>query len=266
MFELEGLTRESARSLFPVEQRIIEVPFRDIQWRESGTGDGSKTLSGYAAVFNQVTTLYDGTYYRMDEVILPGAFDAVLAKHPDVHFNHGHDMKTAMARTLAPGPIGKLDLTADLHGLKVHARLNPNDPDVIKLAAKMDYSVIDQMSFMFRCLSSGYKWESETDENGKEIDLRTIKEISELFDVCVCAQGAYATTSADLRTLLAAAGERARAVPETPAPGQRSQEVAGDANAASVPSPTDERRKALMAARARAAVARLEYPEMEDTE
>lgn len=263
--ELDGLTPDSIRALFSPDYRIVAAPMDDLQWRESDTGDGSRILDGFPAVYGVTTVLYDGTYWRFEERIDSGAFDAVLSRDPLVHFNLGHDMNTAMASTHVRSGLGSLELTsAPPKGLHAYARLNPVDPDVIKLASKMDIGVMNQMSFAFRVKASGFTLTTTTDDTGKETDLRVIHEIDELFDVCVCAQGAYSTTEASLRTLLAAAGGRAiPAVPERSAPGQRSEEVAGDTNGARE---AVGRRRQLAVARAKAAMAAIEYPEMEDHE
>ena len=198
MNDLDGLTRDSIRALVGPEMRTVAVRLDDLQWRESGSGDGSRVLTGYAAVTGQVTTLYAGRNYQMDEVIAPGAFDEVLAGNPDVHLNIGHDMNRAIARTGING-VGGLQLSVDPHGLRVYARVSGSDPDVQALAAKMDLGIMDQMSFAFRigaqtCLTT-------IDESGRETDLWTIETVSDLYDTCVCAQGAYSTTEAALRTL-----------------------------------------------------------------
>lgn len=211
---LDGLTSESIRALFVPEMRTVAVPLRDLQWRESGSGDGTRILSGYAAVFNQTTTLYSGKYYELQEVIAPTAFDEVLSRNPDVHLNIGHDMSRAIARTGIKG-VGGLELSVDAHGLRVYARLNPADPDVQALAAKMDIGVMDQMSFAFRMGATTEV--CMTDENGRETELLTIDSVSELYDVCVCAQGAYSTTEAALRSL-ALSGARTREVEPAGAP------------------------------------------------
>jgi HK97 family phage prohead protease len=208
MHELDGLTNDSIRSLFAPELRTIAVPLQDLEWRESGSGDGSRILSGYAAVFNQRTTLYSGKYFQLDEQIDAAAFDDVLSRNPDVHLNIGHDMTRAMARTGIKG-VGGLELSVDAHGLRVYARLSSSDPDVQALAAKMDLGVMDQMSFAFRMGATTEV--CETDEDGRETELLTINTIAELYDVCVCAQGAYSTTEAALRTL-AMAGAHDREV------------------------------------------------------
>jgi len=179
-----------------VEARHALVRFRDVEFRDaSGTGDGSFTLTGYAAVYDQETILYDGSWWRLREVIAPGAFDTVLATSPDVHLNIGHDMTRAIARTNVDG-VGGLELSSDDEGLRVFARLDPADPDVVSLAAKMNRGIVDQMSFAFTIARAQY--DSTVDENDFEDELRTILEIGQLYDTAVCAQGAYPQTSAEL--------------------------------------------------------------------
>lgn len=219
MYELDGLTAESIRALIAPELRTIDVPSQ-VQWRKSGSGDGSRVFSGYAAVCGQRTTLYSGKYYQLDEVIAPGAFDAVLAEMPDVHFNMGHDMNKTMARTNAPGPLSKLELSTDAHGLRTFVRLNPENRTVQELVPLMDDGVMDQMSFAFRMGATSEV--TETDEGGRETVLLTIETVAELIDVCVCARGVYSTTEAALRSL-AMAGAHNREVTEA---GEGAQETA----------------------------------------
>src|SRR5450759_2488034 len=140
---LEGLTRDSVQALVrELGPRTMAVPLNKLEWRESKSGDGSRVLDGYASVFGVRTTLYNGRDYQMDEIISPGAFDAVLAGSPDVHLNMGHDNNKSMARTTAPGPMSKLQLTADAHGLRVYARLNPENRTVQELTPMMNDGVM----------------------------------------------------------------------------------------------------------------------------
>lgn len=199
MYELDGLTPDAIRSLVAPELRTVTVPAEAIEWRGSGSGDSSRLFTGYAAVCGQRTTIYCGKYYQLDEIIAPGAFDEVLSQDPDVHFNMGHDMNKSMARTKAPGPLSKLELSMDAHGLRTFARLNPENRTVQELIPLMDDGVMDEMSFAFRMGKTSEI--TETDENGRETVLLTIETVAELIDVCVCARGAYSTTEAALRSL-----------------------------------------------------------------
>jgi len=141
-----ALSEELTRTAGPIEARHALVQFRDVEFRDAqGTGDGSYTLTGYAAVYGVETVLYDGSWWRFREVIAPEAFVPVLGRTPDVHLNIGHDMTRAIARTGIDG-VGGLELASDDQGLRVFARLDPADPDVVSLAAKMNRGIVDQMT------------------------------------------------------------------------------------------------------------------------
>lgn len=190
------------------EPRQVVARLSDMQWRDAGdTGDGTYTLSGLAAVYGQTTVLYKGKFWTLEEEIAPGAFTNVLASDPEVHFNHGHDMRTAMARLTHVGQdgtvgAGGMKLWESAIGLNVFARLNPELSFVSDLAVQMGDGVVDQMSFKFRIGAETLV--TSVDEDGYETDHYTVTEISELYDVCVCAQGAYPQTTASIRSVLAA--------------------------------------------------------------
>jgi HK97 family phage prohead protease len=197
------------------ELRYCIAPITHIDVRDStGTDDGSWTMSGYAAVFNQETVLYDGSFVRIKEIIDAGAFNSVLAEQPMtspegvVHLNIGHDMNRAVAATDVDG-IGGLQLAADSHGLHFLARVDREDPDGIAMAVKMRRGVIKQASFAFTVAKS--QWLTTENDDGPDEDLRTILEMKHLYDVCSCAQGAYPQTVSQLRSMAAAIGQPAGA-------------------------------------------------------
>lgn len=240
------------------ELRYAVVPIRDVVFRDAqATGDGSWLIEGYAAVFDQETVLYDGSFFRVKESIAPGAFSAVLARtalpagDPNrtlVHLNYVHDMQAAVASTDAPGPIGRLELAQDDVGLRFTARVDREDPDAQRMAVKMRRGVANQASFAFTL----ERWTATTTDlaDGREEDDRRILEVRNLFDVCVCPQGAYAQTVSTLRSLAAAIGRSPegeghprRSDPEgAPAVAEQNARGGGD----------DTRAKRLAAARARA--------------
>lgn len=190
-------------SVTDAELRFAVAPLRNVQFRDAtATPDGSWTISGYAAVFDQETTLYDGTFYTMRESIAPGAFDAVLATNPVVHLNLGHDMNRSVAATDVPmGEIGSLTLRADPIGLNFLARVDCLDPDAQAMAIKMSRGVIRQASFMFTI--AGQVMTEEQDSSGHLTETRRVTEVRDLFDVCATPAGAYPQTSANLRSMAA---------------------------------------------------------------
>ena len=170
----------------------------ELQWRVPGDADNYRLLTGYPAVFNSITTLYEGKRWVLQEQIAPGAFDDVLSD--DCHLNYVHESASAMARNGIAG-IGGMELSVDDHGLRVHAKLPLDDLDVQRLAPKMDRGVVDQMSFAFTVAEEeAYIF---TDERDREVTLYTIKKVKRLYDVCVAPIGAYSQTEAALRSVFA---------------------------------------------------------------
>lgn len=192
--------------------RYAVAPITHVDVRDtSATGDNTWTMEGYAAVFNQETTLLDSKFLRLTESIDPGAFTRVLREQPGmgaggvVHFNFGHDMNRAVAATDVPAnQPGSLELHADAHGLHFRAKVPRDDPDGVAMASKMRSGVVKQASFAFTVADSSY--ETFESENGPDVEHRTILELSHLYDVCATAQGAYSSTVAGLRSYGSALG------------------------------------------------------------
>lgn len=206
----------------PVLRRAV-APLAGVEVRESvATGEDTHVFTGYAAVTDTTTTLYEGKRWVWRERIAPGAFTEVLADlrsgaatYPVV-LNHEHDNRRAVASTAVPSHMpGGLELTEDGMGLRTFARLDATDPDVQALVPKIRARIVAQMSFAFRVAPQGLTTEVTEDEDGRTIETDTITRIASLYDVTVCAHGAYPTTSAELRGHLAAAG-RSGIDPEDP--------------------------------------------------
>lgn len=156
----------------------------DLRFARPGNPDAPEgtTLRGHAAVFNRVSHDLGGFRTR----ISPGAFRDVLATNPDVHLVWDHNMRYVLARTAN----NTLDLREDHNGLRVFAKLAPTTyaKDLEILMRRGD---LDQMSFA--CTIGKDRW----DEQHGEI-VRTILSVDGLFDVTVCAQGAFPQTDAGL--------------------------------------------------------------------
>ena len=144
--------------------------------------DGIK-VSGYAAVFNQVTDI--GGMFR--EVIAPGAFKGAIGRD-DVVFLVNHD-GLPLARTRS----GTLTLSEDDHGLRIDTVLDAKDPDVQSIVPKMQRGDLDKMSFAF--VATRQTWDETQDP-----PVRTIHE-ADLYDVSIVTSPAYDGTSIALRSL-----------------------------------------------------------------
>jgi Escherichia/Staphylococcus phage prohead protease len=186
-------------------KRTLVVPLSDVEWRDTGDPErkGETTLRGHAAVFNSLSEDLGG--FR--ELIEPGFFRAALQRQPDVRLLINHE-DLPLARTKS----GTLELREDPRGLHVFARLDKNDPDVVRLRGKMQRGDVDQMSFAFTLREDGDTW--DTTEDGSIV--RTLREdgANELFDVSVVTYPAYRATDVSMRSVLDDAIARGR-VPGT---------------------------------------------------
>jgi hypothetical protein len=144
--------------------------------------DNSRTVAGYAAVFNSPTDI--GGAFR--EQIAPGAFTKALTG--DVRALFDHDTSMVLGRTKS----GTLRLSEDSRGLAVEIDL-PDTQLGRDLSASLARGDIDGMSFGFRVT------DQEWDETGNT-PLRTIRGV-ELFEVSVVTFPAYADTEVALRSL-----------------------------------------------------------------
>lgn len=199
-FDLLGI--ENIRAIVCGDVRTRVRDDAELQWRvpgEPGEADKYRVLTGYPAVFNAVTTLYEGKRYVIQEKIAEGFFDDVLSN--DCHLNYVHESASAMARNGLQG-IGGMTLSVDAHGLRVYAQLPLDDWDVQRIAPKMDRGVVNQMSFAFTPAEEDLH--IFTDEQDREVHLYTLKKCRRMFDVCVAPLGAYSQTEAALRSVFAA--------------------------------------------------------------
>jgi HK97 family phage prohead protease len=174
--------------------RSFTFPFQIAQFANSGAEGGGRILRGHAAVYDRLSLDLGG--YRVK--IAPGAFTKVLDQSPDVHLVWDHDTSKTLARTRN----NTLELRDDPMGLHVWGRLAPTSY-AEDLAVLMERGDVDQMSFA--CDIGVDTWT----ESGEEIT-RTIEEVEALYDVTVCAQGAFPQTDSRLAADLASAIEAGR--------------------------------------------------------
>lgn len=168
------------------------------KFADSGREGGGRFLRGHAAVFGQKS--HDLGGYRVE--IAPGAFSNVLAQNPDVHLVWDHDTRYVLARTIS----GTLELKQDAQGLSVWASLAPTSY-ADDLAILMERGDVDQMSFA--CDIGQDDWTQDGEGDDSEVT-RTIMSVSGLYDVTVCAQGAFPQTETALAADLASAREAGR--------------------------------------------------------
>lgn len=148
--------------------------------------DGTVTVEGYAAVFDQETDI-GGVFI---EVVRQGAFRNAIARGDDVAFliNHG-------GLPLARSTSRTLELSEDAQGLRIRTTLDGSDPDVRRIVPKMKRGDLSKMSFAFSMDGGVQRWASSG-----EVDLREIIEVGSLSDVSIVTYPAYEGTSIAMRS------------------------------------------------------------------
>jgi len=176
------------------DREVRVLGLEGLEIRHSGRPNEGFTLRGYVAVHDQ--TSHDLGGFR--EQIAAGAFDEVLATNPDVHLTWDHDTRYVAART----KNNTLHLSSDEHGLLIDAQVG-NYTWAKDLRTALERGDINQGSFAFTVADDGDEYAADDDGNV----MRTIRNVGNLYDVTVTAQGAYPQTSlAAMRSLAAATG------------------------------------------------------------
>lgn len=162
-------------------------------------GDERKTVSGYATTFNEPYELhrmaYGGTVYIVNEQVDRNAFDKT--DMDDVIMQYDHE-----GRVFARTSNNTLELDPDEHGLHIRAELGGTEIGR-QLFEEIEGGYTTKMSFGFRV---GKDKREETEERDEETGittitvLRTILEISKLYDVSAVSLPANDATSISARS------------------------------------------------------------------
>lgn len=157
--------------------------------------DEEKKVRGYASTFNEPYTLYEDDSFRFDEVVDADAF--ATTDMSDVIMQYNHE-----GRVFARTKNGTLGLSTDQTGLHIRADLGGTEIGR-QLYEEIEGGYTDKMSFGFRVGKDKQEQTEERDENGlvTVTVLRTIQEISKLYDVSAVSIPANDATSISARNL-----------------------------------------------------------------
>ena len=180
-----------------LEVRLSEGrEYRDMAALSRIEGDG-KIVEGYATTFNEPYVLFrdamNGVEYIFREQVDPNAFDKTDMTDVIMQYNHE-------GRVFARTNNGTLGLNADDHGLHIRADLGGTEIGR-QLYEEIEGGYTDKMSFGFRVGKDKTEQTEERDENGMITVniLRTILEISKLYDVSAVSIPANDATSISAR-------------------------------------------------------------------
>lgn len=160
------------------EQRK-QIAYTNLELRALDDSEDGWTVSGYAAVFDSPSEPLPWTEY-----VKRGAFTKTIKDGADVRLLIDHT-GVPLARTKS----GTLTLREDGKGLFMEARLDPNNPDAVKMRSALMRGDVSQMSFAFETIKDS--WNND----------RTVRELREvrLHDVSIVTYPAYEQTSAEIR-------------------------------------------------------------------
>jgi HK97 family phage prohead protease len=160
-----------------------EFRFSTAVLRAAGTPEKPK-ISGYAARYNVKTNLQPG----LNEIILPGAFSATIARKDDCYCAFNHDAQQIIARVRA----GTLRLNEDDEGLHFDADVDPEVSYANDLLRNIRSGAISECSFGFYCDDEDFA----DDSDGLVRQLRAVT----CFDVSPVVQAQYSGTSVSARS------------------------------------------------------------------
>lgn len=170
--------RENRWVIVNAEQRK-QIAYTNLELRAIDDSEDGWTVSGYAAVFDSPSEPMPFTEY-----VKRGAFRKTIKDGADVRLLIDHT-GVPLARTKS----GTLKLREDDKGLYMEARLDPNNPDAVKMRSALMRGDVSQMSFAFETIKDS--WNAD----------RTVRELREvkLHDVSIVTYPAYEETSAEIR-------------------------------------------------------------------
>lgn len=156
---------------------------------ERNSEDNGNTLSGYAVVFEEDTTIGN----QFTERVKRGAFDGVDMSNTFALFNHDWDKPL--------GKVGKnLTLSTDERGLKFDLEL-PNTSYANDLIENVRNGIVEGCSFGFTIEEDSWT------RNETGLPNRAIERVGELFEITLTHIPAYPTTEVAMRSMEAALEE-----------------------------------------------------------
>ena len=161
---------------------IRSIPSKEL--RVATAADGTRSLSGYAVVFNSSSLDLGG----FNEICAPGMFTRTLRDSPDVLCLRDHNASLLMGRTKS----GTLSLSEDANGLRFVCNL-PDTTQAADMIASIERGDLDACSFGFNVVSD--QWKTNPDKS----ITRTLLDV-DLAEISITSFAAYPATSVNLRS------------------------------------------------------------------
>lgn len=198
-------------------RREVVVTCADLHVRESEGGAPSRTIVGYAILFNTPSApLWSDEDEEAREIIAPEAITKEVLDNCDIKFTMFHDRQLILARS--KNGVGTLSYTVDEKGVAFEFEA-PNTADGDKALELVKRGDLAGCSFMF----STHYWDeafvsrSVEVRDGRAYITYTVKAVTGVYDMTLAADPAYPDTSVEAREFARDLREAAKpAEPEAP--------------------------------------------------
>lgn len=198
-------------------RREVVVTCADLHVRESEGGAPSRTIVGYAILFNTPSApLWSDEDEEAREIIAPEAITKEVLDNCDIKFTMFHDRQLILARS--KNGAGTLSYTVDEKGVAFEFEA-PNTADGDKALELVKRGDLAGCSFMF----STHYWDeafvsrSVEVRDGRAYITYTVKAVTGVYDMTLAADPAYPDTSVEAREFARDLREAAKpAEPEAP--------------------------------------------------
>ena len=173
------------------------MEIRNIEFRNTSVED--RVISGMAIVFNQISNeLWDSEKRRtFREVILPTAITQEVLDSSDIIFNINHKRDNMVARRYHGKGSLQVELREDGVAFSFKVPNTQLGNDLLEMILRGE---VFDCSFAFT--DSGATWDFSGD-----IPLRTVTNITQLFDLSAVYVGAYSQTEISARSIEEAEAE-----------------------------------------------------------
>lgn len=187
-----------------IQTRQINFAASGLQVREAAEGEESRTLVGYALKFGtrSVNLTPWSSWREVYEILDPGCISMEMLNRQDVVFTAFHNREKVLGR--CTNGKGTLRMSIDSVGLRIECEM-PNTElgnEMLELVKRGD---LCGMSFAYTTdeddSENAVSYEREGDKDGKEVWLRHVKRIDNVYDVTVAASPAYEDTEISQREL-----------------------------------------------------------------
>lgn len=169
------------------ERRFIDLSSREFRAVKE---DDKLYIEGYPIVYGERTILWPG----VAEIIEQGAATEALKKrNTKVYWNH------STSKPMAGFKNGTLEVKEDDHGVWMRADVSGTVWGREGYEA-IDSGIVAEMSFGFRVAREGQEWTEEENEDGSVLDIRKIKQFSDIPDFSPVSEPAYPTTEVYARS------------------------------------------------------------------